>query len=248
MIKIAILLIAADSVDARFLCSKPACGPSGGKVQIAGSSTVFSLANVWAASYRAQCPDINVTVESGGSSAGAARVCGLLSAGNAVDIGDMSRQFNIPSEANASNATAGQFICNQGDTSRKILQVEIGLDALTVALVYGGLAAQCLRKTPGLTIAQLRWMYSNFSEAQQGLDTADKVKALIPNSDGNTTSRNWSELEVTCPSTNIRIAGPDPASGTFQFFQEVVFPQRAQGENFETRREGGYFNSSLDER
>jgi ABC-type phosphate transport system substrate-binding protein len=79
------------------------------------------------------------------------------------------------------------------------------------------------------------------------LNTADKVKAVIPNSDGNTTSRNWRELKVTCPVSNIRILGPKPASGTSQCFQEIVFPLRAKGGSFETRREGGYFNSSMDE-
>jgi hypothetical protein len=79
------------------------------------------------------------------------------------------------------------------------------------------------------------------------LDAADKVKAVIPNSDDNATSRNWRELKVTCTVSNIRILGPEPASGTSQCFQEIVFPLRAQGGSFETRREGGYFNSSLDE-
>jgi ABC-type phosphate transport system substrate-binding protein len=226
-----------------------ACGPTGGKVAIAGSSTVFPLADAWAVGYRARCPGVDVTVEEGGSGRGATRVC-AAGGFNPVDIGAMSRKFNPPTatsagEANVTDAASAQFICNIGDKTRKIQQIEVGLDGLTMVLASSGLAAQCLRKTPGLTIAQLRWMYSNYSEVQQGLDTPDKVKAVIPNSDGNTTSRNWSELEVTCPVTNIRIAGPDSTSGPFQFFQEVVFPLRTQGESFETRREGGYFNSIL---
>jgi phosphate transport system substrate-binding protein len=240
---VALLLIAGTSVAGQF--SLPVCGPDGGKVEIAGSSTVFPLADAWAAGYRARCPKVNVTVEGGGSFAGASRVCG--SGGSTVDIGTMSRTFNIPAEVNVTDAATSQFICNQGDPSRKTIQVEVGVDGIVVLLVWNGLAAQCLQKTPGLTIGQLRWMYSNFSEAQQGLDTPEKVKAVIPNSDGNSTSRNWSDLERTCPVTNIRIAGPDPASETFQFFQEVVFLLCAQGESFETRREGGYFSSSLNQ-
>jgi phosphate transport system substrate-binding protein len=249
MFKLALLLITAASVAGQ--SGLPACGPSGGKVEIAGSSTVFPLADAWAVGYRARCPGINVTVEGGGSGRGASRVCAVGGL-NPVDIGSMSRKFNPPTntsagEANVTDAASAQFICNIGDKTRKIQQIEVGLDGLTMALVSGGLAAQCLRKTPGLTIAQLRWMYSNFSEVLQGLSSPEAVKAIIPNSDGNFTSRNWVELEKTCPITNIRIAGPDPASGTFQFFQEVVFPLRGSGENFETRREGGYFNSSVDE-
>jgi ABC-type phosphate transport system substrate-binding protein len=225
----------------------PACGPAGGKVEVAGSNIVFPLVDAWADGYRARCPGVNVSVEAGASTAGGRRVCGLLSAGTVVDIGTLSRKWNIPAEVSITDEAAGRYICNQGDKSRKIQQVEVALDGLTMALVSGGLAAQCLRKTPGLTIAQLRWMYSNYSEIQQGLDTQEKVKAVIPNSDGNTTSRNWRELHVSCPVTNIRIAGREVTSGTAQFFQEVVFSLRASGESFETRREGGYFNSTVDE-
>jgi ABC-type phosphate transport system substrate-binding protein len=245
MFKLALLFIAVASVAGQD--GLPACGPAGGKVEIAGSTIIFPLAEVWADGYRARCPQVNVTVEGGASAAGARRVCGLVSAGSPVDIATLSRKWSIPAEANPTDEAAGQYICNQGDKSRKIQQIEVGLDGLTMALVSGGLAAQCLRKTPGLTIAQLCWMYSNYSEAQQGLDTPEKVKAVIPNSDGNATSRNWRELEVTCPVTNIRIAGREVTSGTAQFFQEVVFPLRASGEGFETRREGGYFNSAKDE-
>jgi ABC-type phosphate transport system substrate-binding protein len=113
---VALLLIAGTSVAGQF--SLPVCGPDGGKVEIAGSSTVFPLADAWAAGYRARCPKVNVTVEGGGSFAGASRVCG--SGGNTVDIGTMSRKFNVASEANVTDAAFGQYICNQGDKNRKI--------------------------------------------------------------------------------------------------------------------------------
>jgi hypothetical protein len=182
-------------------------------------------------------PRVNVTVESGGSTNGARRVCGVLPGGSIVDIAAMPRKFSIPGEVvNATNATAGQFICNRGDTTRKIQQFEVGLDGLTMILASSSLAAQCPRKISGLTIAQLHFMYSNnFSEIQQGLDTPEKVKVVIPNSDGNIASRNWRELDVTCPATNVRIAGLDPESIISQFFQDVVFRLRSQGENFEDR-------------
>jgi ABC-type phosphate transport system substrate-binding protein len=166
------------------------------QVEIAGSALVFPLADAWAFGYRARCPRINVTVESGGSTNGALRVCGVLPGGSIVDIAAMPRKLSIPGEVvNATNATAGQFICNRGDTTRKIQQFEVGLDGLTMILASSSLAAQCPRKIPGLTIAQLRLMYSNFSEVQQGLDTPETVKEVIPNSDSNTASRNWRELK-----------------------------------------------------
>ena len=70
------------------------CGPSGESFSIAGSSTVFPLAELWSKQYMTMCPGINITVESGGSSAGASRVCASdKNGGSPVDIGDMSRNW-----------------------------------------------------------------------------------------------------------------------------------------------------------
>jgi ABC-type phosphate transport system substrate-binding protein len=196
------------------------CGPLS-EIQVAGSSTVFPMAKAWALGYRAQC-GVSVTVAGGGSTIGARRVCGRsLDTGAApVDIGAMSRKWTV-AEATATDANGGYFACLQGDVTRKLIQVEVALDGVTVAVVTAGLGTQCLRKMPGLTIAQLRWIYSNYSQAQQGLTTPELVKAVIPNSDGNPATRLWSELNSTCVAAPIRIAGADPLSGTFDFFSRT---------------------------
>jgi ABC-type phosphate transport system substrate-binding protein len=206
------------------------------------------MAKAWALGYRAQ-RGVSVTVAGGGSTIGARRVCGRLDAGAApVDIGAMSRKWTVAeATATATDANGGYFACLQGDVTRKLIQVEVALDGVTVAVVAAGLGTQCLRKMPGLTIAQLRWIFSNYSQAQQGLTTPELVKAVIPNSDGNPATRLWSELNSTCVAAPIRIAGADPLSGTFDFFREQVFAGRLDGESFDNSRAGCYVNSSLDE-
>jgi ABC-type phosphate transport system substrate-binding protein len=67
------------------------CGPTGGWIAIAGSTTVAPIAAAWVLAYTAKCSDINITTEEGGSTEGAARVCATSPSNSPVDIGDMSR-------------------------------------------------------------------------------------------------------------------------------------------------------------
>lgn len=63
------------------------CGTASGELAIAGSSTVFPVAQLWSEIYKAKCTNIRITVEGGGSSRGASRVCGTNSDFGTVDIG-----------------------------------------------------------------------------------------------------------------------------------------------------------------
>jgi ABC-type phosphate transport system substrate-binding protein len=235
MFKFALFLAAVVGVASQ------TCGPDGGKIEIAGSSTVEPIARIWATEYVKKCSTINVTVQGGGSSVGAGRVCANPVRGTPVDIGDMSRKWS----ATEASATDGiNYSCLLGDRNRKTTQIEVGLDGITLALVSGGLAAQCLRKVAGLSQAQVRWMFSNFTEEAMGLTSAN-ISTVIPNSDNNATSRNWGEIAAVCPGANIRISGPDSLSGTNEFFREALGFQTREG--FATNRPGGYFNSAKDE-
>ena len=53
------------------------CGPEG-SFSIAGSSTVQPVAEKWAEAYTAECPDVTITVEGGGSSQVISQVEGPL--------------------------------------------------------------------------------------------------------------------------------------------------------------------------
>lgn len=220
------------------------CAPSGTVITIAGSTTVEPIALTWATGYEAKCPGVDVIVEGGGSSIGARRVCNRTDAGTAVDIGNMSREWNIPAEV---NRTTGNFkyICNQGTKTRTITQVEVAIDGLTVVLVNGGLVAQCLRKISGkgFTIDQLRWIYSNYTRQQ--LINSGWNQASLNNSDGNDNTHKWSELNSLCPAVEIKLASPGILSGTFTFFKEIVLPNTTEG--LATNRPTPLFLSEDDE-
>ena len=89
------------------------CGPAG-DITIAGSSTVLPLAEAWAEVYDNSCGDTSITVEGGGSSSGAGRVCANSEKGTPVDIGDMSRDWKS-SEADR-NSDGYTMSCLKGDT------------------------------------------------------------------------------------------------------------------------------------
>ena len=100
------------------------CGPADGSISIAGSSTVLPVAEAWAEAYMEMCPNVTVTVESGGSSVGAGRVCNNPDRGEAVDIGNMSRDWKT-SEASRDGYS---LQCLVGDTDRKAIQLDVSGD------------------------------------------------------------------------------------------------------------------------
>ena len=220
------------------------CGPGGGAISIAGSSTVFPVAQVWAEIYSIGCPGTAFSVEGGGSSVGASRVCGDPALGTPVDIGNMSRQWK-DSEADAK----GEYLyqCKDpGDTDRSAIQIDVAIDGLTVAVKELGPAWDCIHLLGGLSIDQLRWIYSDYTDSQ--LEGSGWDPKSLKNSDNNSQTHLWNELDERCPRIEIRIAGADDGSGTYEYFLESVLTDHANGETFDLNRPGfGYKNSAVDE-
>ena len=88
------------------------CGPAG-TFHIAGSRAVEPIAKSWAEGYMAKCPSITVNVSTGGdSNSGARRVCNDTSMNggeSAVEIGMMSREWNINTEANVTDKAQEKY-------------------------------------------------------------------------------------------------------------------------------------------
>ena len=103
-------------MEARISSDGIVCGPAG-NIEIAGSSTVLPLAEAWAEDYNAACDGITVSVNGGGSGAGAGRVCANSAKGTPVDIGDMSRDWKA-TEASR-DADGFTMSCLAGDTARR---------------------------------------------------------------------------------------------------------------------------------
>ena len=218
------------------------CGPSGESFAIAGSSTVLPLAQLWADAYMKLCADIEITVEGGGSSAGAARVCASDDAeGEPVEIGDMSREWFEKEAIPSANGYLYQCVVG----TRSAIQFDVAIDGLSVAVVQNGTAAQCIELIGGLTTDQLRWIFTSY-DSDQLLATGWDLSS-IPNSDGDESTHLWSELDARCAPVDIKIAGPDPESGTFEYFLQTILVDLSAGETFDPKRPGGYFNSTEDE-
>lgn len=142
-----------------YVCNSGAPNPS----VFAGSMfVVFTIALYFVvlyAIYQIGC-DVEIEVAGGGSFAGAGRVCGNLAKGTHVDIGDMSREWK---ESEAIETRGFLYECLKGDTSRSAIQVDVAIDGLAVAMQVGGIAEQCIKILGGLTIDQLRWIYSDYT-------------------------------------------------------------------------------------
>jgi phosphate transport system substrate-binding protein len=204
----------------------------GGSFSTAGSATVQPISLSWKAGYQAQCPGVTVTVEGGGSSVGAARVCATGTSGSAVEIGNMSRDWK---STEATVAADGYTFTCVNNPARKVVQLDVALDGISVVAHTGGSAASCLSTLGSLSINQLRWIFGNLNETAIGL--------TLPNSDGNPATKKWSELNSACATVDVAIAGPDSTAGTNQFFAEKVFS--APGETYDAGRP--YFSNADDQ-
>jgi phosphate transport system substrate-binding protein len=220
-------------------------------INIAGSSTVFPVASAWAQAYDAANSNYNVVVAGGGSGAGASKVCSTDT--DRVNIGDMSRGWKDFEVIVASDGYT--YECLNSDIT--VTQLTVAVDGLSVIVKKDGTADQCLTAMGGISMAQLRWVYSDWSEdnlanhEEGGLDMA----SVTPNND-NDGVREWSDLDASsaCVSQEINIWGADDASGTYEYFGEQVFCKDcfADGdpvaETFDNtdRRTNGYQNSAED--
>lgn len=216
-------------------------------INIAGSSTVYPVASAWAQAYSASNSDYTVTVAGGGSGAGASKVCSTDA--DSVHIGDMSRDWK------SSEASVGEdgytFSCLSSDIT--VTQLVVAIDGLSVVVKKGGAADQCISAMGGLSMAQLRWIFSDWSEndlanhEEGGLN----MNSTTPSNDDDGI-REWSDLDdsTACPDNEIKLWGADSDSGTYEYFGEQVFCKKcfADGEpvaeGFDTAR--GYQNSADD--
>lgn len=205
------------------------CGPSSGPgLSFAGPPSVHTLASAWAQGYAAACPDtVPVAIMDVSSSAdGAARVCGTRTGALPVDLGGLSRpmqtaEAKLSSDANQNNHW--QFDCER--SRRSTIQVDVAVEGVSVFTKNTGPAFECIQRKGGLTLDQLRWMYSNFGEQElQASGTWDGVFA-VPYSDRNDNTHLWSELFHECASVEILMAGQAQGSLAHKYFTDNIFSE-----------------------
>jgi ABC-type phosphate transport system substrate-binding protein len=195
------------------------CGGAG-TITTDGSTTVEPVTKELSIEYNNKCPDTRFTLASGGSTAGAMRVCAVPSAGSAVDIGNMSRLWRSTEATLVSGST---YKCKEGgDAGREVIQVPVALDGVSIIIEKDGKSQyECISKLPqqSLSTVQLRWIFSN-------LTTLDNTIAA---SDGNPFTHLWSELHPDCPAEEFYLVAPSSSYGTHVFFDEVIFKSSVEG-------------------
>jgi len=193
------------------------------ELTVAGSTTVYPVVVEWAYGYKETCTESNVTVdwELGGSSAGAKRVCGDP-AYAPIEIGTLSRQMN--SKEAVKQADGYSYNCLIGDTTRSVAEFKAFYDAVVLIVDNSSSVAECVKTLGCLTSDQIRWMFSNYTEAQ--LIATGWNSSALSNSDGSDETHLWSELHASCPAEEIAIAGTDTVgrlSGEAEYFQKTFF-------------------------
>jgi ABC-type phosphate transport system substrate-binding protein len=105
-----------------------------------------------------------------------------------------------------------------------------------VALATGidGPAAECLAKLGGLSVDQIRWMFSGMTEQQLILEYDGWDASEVPYSDGVEYTRLWSELHSECQPVEISIVGAESSSPVHGFFADKIM--KATGENIDVAR------------
>lgn len=111
-------------------------------------------------------------------------------------------------------------------------------------LTEGSVALKCLKEMEALTIPQLRWIYSSFSDDELIGDGWDEDS--VPYSDGDPSTHLWSELNAACEDVEIKIGGPSVDSEAALLFKEIVFGEK-NSEMFDVNRAGSFFSSQGNE-
>ena len=221
---------------------------------VAASPALIPIAETWASAFADSCPRTTILVENVSSSAlSAQRLCDEE---NSVEIAAMSRDF-LPSEANRLRVPSSgrprpgyqyQRFCDGGLVFNEIRQVDVAIEALvmiTSSVLQNDTAAACIDEMGGLSIPQLRWMYSSYSDEQLNATNGDwNVTEVIPYSDGNSSTRLWSELNPACANEEIVVSGLVSDSLEFDFFSRLVLSDMENGEMIDTTRNATQFLES----
>ncbi|CAE8686989.1 unnamed protein product [Polarella glacialis] len=190
-------------------------------LRIAGTSTVLPIAEAWQHSTSVSSQYASFLLEGGGSSFGASRVCLPWTDPQRVDVGDMSRGFTSSEAVLLDDGYT--YECTQ--SGNRVTQLEVGVDGLAVVVAALGAAHDCLTDPSmgGLTLAQLRWMFSDWNSSM--LESPEhggvQLSSVAPNDDHDGI-KEWSDLSASCEEVPINTYGPGDQSVTQSFFGEVV--------------------------
>jgi ABC-type phosphate transport system substrate-binding protein len=112
----------------------------------------------------------------------------------------MSRGWKVDKEVSTVDRWTYQYIL--GDNTRTALQTDVAIDGLTVVVKALGVAKTCIDTLGGLTVDQLRWIFSSYSVSQ--LEMTDWSRGALASGDGRTDNL-WSSLHADCVGSEIMV-------------------------------------------
>ena len=168
--------VTQTTVESTNEVSEPAVETLTGEILIDGSSTVFPITQAVAEEFTILNPDVKISVGVSGTGGGFKKFC--------------------PGETMISNASRAikdkeVALCEENNT--KYLEVQVGIDALSVVIPSSNDWATCL--------------------------TVDELNSIWV-ADSSVSS--WNEVRSTFPDVPIDLYGPGTDSGTFDFFNEEI--------------------------
>lgn len=158
------------------VASETATKSLSGEILIDGSSTVFPITQAVAEEFTILYPDVNISVGVSGTGGGFKKFCP-----GEIMISDASRAIK-DSEAE---------LCKENGVN--YLEVQVGIDALSVVVPTSNTWATCL------TVDELNLIW-----------TADS------------SVKNWNQVRDSFPDAALDLYGPGTDSGTFDFFNEEI--------------------------
>lgn len=174
------------------------------------------LAEKWASA-----PEIkskyNIIVQGGGSGTGAKKTCLEREHPDHVDIGLMSRNWKTNEAVFLDDGYTMECV----QSKIRFTHIAVGIDGVAVVVPKGGHGHDCITNPSvgGLTTAQLRWIYSNWTDDQLAKQGGMVMSSVVPN-DNHNGVKEWSDIHSSCQEVPIHAYGEDNISGTNEFFAE----------------------------
>jgi ABC-type phosphate transport system substrate-binding protein len=198
-----------------------------------GAHNIELLAATWIDGYADVCNHTSFALEKCGSTCRARNVCDLGTGGEkTLDVTIMTHPW-----AETDATTENGFLYHCVGSERKVMQVKVANDALVFAVDSSGVAGQCMSILGGLTLDQLRWIYSSYTHAELVSNGWDPKS--LPNSDHKDTTHLWSELHPDCAAEEIMISGGHPGARSYgelrmalmRGVEDIPFEGRSLGHN-----------------
>lgn len=181
------------------------CPAEGDAFLISSSGSLNPLTTGWATHY--PCPNIAVQVR------------------NTNDPIDICNDTGI--DVAATTATEGTTCL-----SRPTVQIQVARQAMVPVVASTGSALDCVTSMGGLSMDQLRWIFTNYTKAELIAAGNWNAASAVPNDDGEEAYKTFREMFLSCSSVRVAFGGPARDTEAYEAFRRSILPDWSKGEGF----------------